>query len=219
MAKRRYTAKQVAKRGALMLLGLYIMSMGVALSKLAGLGTSPISCIPAAMSYFTPLSMGMLTIILNTILVLLQIPVLGKRFQKFQLLQFFMGLGMGVFTDVNLWLLSFFDPANYLEQWIGCILSCVVLAFGLTLEIQASLLVAPGDGFVLACSLRTKIPVPRMKVINDVSMVIIGAVLSLVFTGGLNGVREGTIFSAIAVGPILGWFRRYLTDPIEKHLQ
>ena len=38
------------------------------------------------------------------------------------------------------------------------------------------------------------------KVCFDVSMAVIAAVLSFVFTGHLNGVREGTIIAALLVG-------------------
>ena len=38
------------------------------------------------------------------------------------------------------------------------------------------------------------------KICFDVSMAVIAAVLSFVFTGHLNGVREGTIIAALLVG-------------------
>lgn len=214
----KYTRRQLVKRYCLLGVGIYIMTIGIAMSKLAGLGTTPISCIPASCSYFTPLSMGMVTIIFNAILVLIEVIVLGKQFRPVQYLQIVMALFIGVGTDVNLALFSFIDPQNYFSQWFFCILSALILGFGVMLEVRANVLVAPGEGIVVAFVTRYKVPFPKMKTISDSSMVITGAVLSLVFSGALNGVREGTIFAALAVGTIVGFYRKHLGSAVDRLL-
>ena len=47
-------------------------------------------------------------------------------------------------------------------------------------------------------------------------MVIIAAILSVVFLGYLAGVREGTIISAIIIGPIVKILKRYLDKYVES---
>ena len=47
-------------------------------------------------------------------------------------------------------------------------------------------------------------------------MVIIAAVLSVVFLGYLAGVREGTIISALIIGPIVKLLQKYLDSYIEN---
>lgn len=58
-------AAEVVKRYALLLIGLTIMSFGIAFSIKAALGTSPISSLPYVVSLFTPLSVGTATIIMH----------------------------------------------------------------------------------------------------------------------------------------------------------
>ena len=59
------------------LAGIFAMSVGVALSCKAGLGTSPISSVPWVVSMFTPWTMGKLTIGLNLLLIIAQPILLG----------------------------------------------------------------------------------------------------------------------------------------------
>ena len=58
----------ILKRYLLLLVGLSIMAFGVAFSIKASLGTSPISSVPYVLSLFTPLTVGMATIIMHCFL-------------------------------------------------------------------------------------------------------------------------------------------------------
>lgn len=215
----RYTGRQLVKRCCLLGLGLFVMSLGIAMSKIAGIGTTPISCIPAAFTFFTPLSMGTLTFLFNTLLIGIEMVVLGKRFRKIQLLQILMGLVIGVLTDVSLALLSPINPIGYAEQWFWCIISGLILGLGVMLKVRANVLVAPGEGVVVAFATRFNIPFPRIKILSDCTMVAVAAVVSLVFTGGLNGVREGTVFAAATLGLVIGFYRRILGDRIDRFVE
>lgn len=214
-----YTGRQLLKRCCLLGFGLFVMSLGIAMSKIAGIGTTPISCIPATLTFFTPLSMGTLTFLFNTLLIGIEVVVLGKRFRRVQLLQVFMGLVIGVLTDVSLALLSSINPNGYAEQWFWCIMSCLILGLGVLLEVRANVLVAPGEGIVVAFVTRFKIPFPRMKILSDCTMVTVAAVLSLIFTGGLNGVREGTVFAAATLGLVIGFYRRIIGNRIDRFVK
>jgi len=45
-------------------------------------------------------------------------------------------------------------------------------------------------------------------------MVIMAAILSVTFLGYLGGVREGTIISALIIGPIVKILQKYFDSPI-----
>ena len=47
-------------------------------------------------------------------------------------------------------------------------------------------------------------------------MVLIAAILSIIFLGYLAGVREGTIISAIIIGPIVKVLKKYLDPYIDS---
>ncbi len=96
-------------------------------------------------------------------------------------------------------------------------------AFGVFLQVKASFLTLPGEGIVLAVAKVSKWPFPKCKIGFDASNVVIATVASLVAMGGLYGVREGTIISALAVGAIVGLFNRLFSHfekfcPIKGHL-
>ena len=57
MGKNR-SIKEMIIRYLILIMGLFIMAFGVALSTKADLGTSPISCFPYVLSLFLPFSMG-----------------------------------------------------------------------------------------------------------------------------------------------------------------
>ena len=79
--------KHLLKRYLILLIGLAIMAFGVAFSIKANLGTSPISSVPYAVSLFSPLTVGMATIVMHCVFILLQIMILRKKFQLIQLAQ------------------------------------------------------------------------------------------------------------------------------------
>lgn len=63
------------------------------------------------------------------------------------------------------------------------------------------MIVLAGEGVVLAiCKVFPKVKFGYMKVGFDVTLVIIACILSLSFTGQLQGVREGTVAAALLVG-------------------
>ena len=81
-------------------LGLITMAFGVAFSIKAGLGTSPISSVPYVTSEISGLSVGTTTIIMNFIFVLIQIAILRRQYDWFQVLQFPAAILFGFTIDV-----------------------------------------------------------------------------------------------------------------------
>ena len=222
MASSGYTRPQLIKRSVLMTLGIAVMGFGIAMSKLALLGTTPISTIPAVMSFATDLTIGTWTIIVNLIIIGLEAIILGReKTDATLLLQLAVAVILGVFTDIGVELLkNVVDSGDYLIQWIWCILSCIILSLGIAIEISANVLVAPGDGIVMAIDYRMEsLSFAHVKVIFDCTNVAIAAVLSLVLTGGLNGVREGTIFAAVVLGMMVGAWKKLIGPSIERLAQ
>ncbi len=192
--------ENLVKRILIFVTGLFIMAFGVALSVKANLGVSPISCTPYVYSLAFPLSMGTTTIIFNILIILLQIVVLGKKYQPIQLLQFPVVILFGFFTDFTLYLVRGIELTNYLAQLILCLASCAVLAFGVFLEVKAKVTYLAGEGLSLAISEKFKVEFGKAKIGVDSAMVVTGVVSSFIFLSSLQGVREGTIIAAVLVG-------------------
>lgn len=184
-------------------IGLFIMAVGVVLSVKAHLGTSPISCPPYVFSVAFPLTMGTTTILMNLFLVLAQMALLRKNYQWTQLSQILAVVVFGFFIDLCTKMLNWIDVSNYILQWTLCLLSCVVLAFGVFLEVKAGVSYLPGEGFAMALSKVYKIEFGKTKVAVDSMLVIVGVLSSFVFLHRLEGAREGTVAAALLVGVIV----------------
>lgn len=97
-------------------------------------------------------------------------------------------------------------------QWVFCVIGIVLVAVGVSFEVTANVVVLAGEGVVLAICQVCPIKFGTMKVIFDVSLVVIASALSLVFLNRLEGVREGTVAAALFVGTI----SRQLNKPLGK---
>ena len=126
-----------------------------------------------------------------------------------------MGTIFSFFIDFSLMLVNFINPVGYVNQLLLLLFSCVVVAFGVLLEIQTEIVYLPADGVIVAISKVINKEFSNVKPFVDTSMVIIAVILSVVFLGYLAGVREGTIISAIIIGPIVKVLKRYLDSYIE----
>lgn len=200
--------KAVLKNYIILLIGLFIMSFGVALSVKSDLGTTPISCIPNVLKYAVPLSLGMITIIFNFLLIVIQVIILKKDFQRKQWMQLLVTVFFGYFIDFALYVLTPLQPTDYISQWILCIISCFIIAFGVYFEVISNAIVLPGEGVSLAVRHVTDMEFGKIKTAFDSSNVIIGGILSLALYGTFQGIGLGTIFAGIVVGYIVRFYRK-----------
>lgn len=197
------------------LISLFIISLGASLSIKANLGTSPLICIPYVCSLISNLSVGTTSFLFSVLLILIQVILLKGGFEKRQYLQLVIGTIFSVFIDFTLFLVDFLNPTDYFSQSALLIVSCVVMAFGVLLEIKTEVVYIPGDGFIVAISKVLKKEFGKVKPYCDVSFVVVATILSVVFLGYLAGVREGTVISAVIIGPIVRVFKKYLDGYVD----
>ncbi len=199
-------------RYALYLISLFIISLGAAISIKADLGTSPLICIPYVSSLITNLSVGTTTFIFGFVLIALQLILLRGDFERRQYLQIVMGTIFSLFIDFSLMLVDFINPTDYVSQLAVLLLSCFVIAVGVLLEIKTEVIYLPPDGIIVAISKAFNKEFGKVKPYCDITFVVVTAALSIVFLGYLAGVREGTVISAIIIGPIVRVLKKYF-DP------
>ena len=188
------------KRYIILLAGLSIMAFGVAFSIKAGLGTSPSSSVPYVVSLFSNLTVGTATIAMHCVFIIIQILILRKKYELIQLLQLPVAFFFGYLTDLGVWATNFIVCDSYISQWIACVFGIILVAIGVSLEVTANVVVLAGEGVVISICKVLPIKFGYMKVGFDVILVAIACVLSLAFTGRIQGVREGTVAAAVFVG-------------------
>ncbi len=189
--------------------GMFLIAFGVAVSTKSGLGVSPSASIPYVLCRVTPLSMGTITTIINCLMVLVQIILLRRDYKIFQLLQLLVVFGFGYFTDLTLWMVEGFEVTSYPLQLLCCVVSCLIMALGLFLEVKANLITMSSEGAINAVVKVFHTDFGKTKIGLDCTLVIIGCILSLIYFHTIIGVREGTIIAAILVGLCIQFYNKW----------
>lgn len=192
--------KDIMKRVTILVIGIFVMTFGIALSVRAQIGTTPISSFPYVISIGTGISLGTVMFVVNALFIVIQYFLLRKEFTRDHLAQVGVLIVFSVFTDVSMWLTENIIPVEYWEEFGLTVLGTVVLGTGVALEMFSRTSMVPGEGVVLAIAYRTRIQFSKTKVMFDVTYVLLAALTSIIWFGHLDGVREGTIFAAIFVG-------------------
>lgn len=208
---------ELIKRYIFLLVGLFVNGLGVSFITKAGLGTSPITSIPYTLSLgFTP-TVGMFTLVFNIFLVILQVILLRRNFQLQNLLQLPIIALFSFFIDLTMSLLGFMQPETYAMKVVSLVIGCLILGFGVFMEMVANVAMLPGEATVRAVSDVFSTDFGKTKIAFDSSMTVIAAIMSFIMFKHLDGVREGTIVAAILVGFVARLFKKYIGG-IEKIL-
>lgn len=210
----------------LLLVSLYVMTLGVAVCVRSMLGSSVISTLPyvfqsagGRIACIPPFTIGQYTYIMNGLLVVGQVLVLRRQFELIQLFQLVVGFVFGSLIDVNMLLTGWLVPTVLWQKALAQVAGCVLLGMGIAVEVRCGSVTMPGEGFPVALSRVTGVPFPKVKIWTDVSMVVLAVLFSYVFFGSWQWhiVGVGTLFAMIFVGNVvrvtgkhLGWFDRML---------
>lgn len=206
------------KRYLIFFAGLFISSLGVSFVTKTNLGTSPISSIPYVLSLNFSLTLGQFTILFSLFLILLQLIILRKNFKLEHILQIPISVAFGYFIDFTMLLLKSMNPQHYVLKLFTLLAGCIILGFGIYLEIIADVAMLPGESFVRAIVTTWNTEFGVTKIFFDVTMTVIAAAVSILCESSLHGVREGTVVAAILVGFIARLLRKWLKTWEEKLL-
>lgn len=214
--KQKRTLSESIVRLFCLLLGLFILAQGIALTVLANLGTDAITS-PALVAHLVlgdaPGGMGIefctvgrMLICLHVLMVLSQIVILRSKYQPIQLLQVVMGLILGSMVDVCLSYTMLLPLPNYAASIGYTLLGCVCCSFGIFTFVKADMIPLSAEGLCLALSRTFQWRFSRVKVAVDCMMIAVAVTASLIMLGEVAGVREGSLICAICTGFIIGWF-------------
>lgn len=197
--------KNMKVRIPMYFVGLFIMTIGIALSVKSNLGVSPVSSIPYTMTCVWGIEMGKATIIFHAALVLIQMLILRKRFKPINLLQVVVGIVFGYFTTFCNYLATYLPSTdNMVMRIVLMLVSTVFIAVGIFFYLPADLIPLAGEGVMQAVSDVTKIEFSKVKIGFDCSMVIISVITCLICIHSLGSVGVGTVIAAFLVGFNLG---------------
>ena len=213
--------KQVIKNYALFLIGLFIASMGVALSAKAGLGTSPVASVPYSVSLVNhTLTFGWWLNMWSVLQIAVQIALLRKKCKPVEIIiQTVLAFVYGYLTDFSCKLISGLQANSYIMQFALMILSCFVLGFGIWVQFKGGVAMLPGEAMNRAISEVTGKKYENIKIFFDVLYIIVAAAICFIFIGKLEGVREGSIIAAVLIGNIIKLYNSLYNKLTRKKLQ
>jgi uncharacterized membrane protein YczE len=194
--------KLTVKRAGYFVVGLFIMSFGIAFSIASTLGTTPISSISYSLVLITGINIGITTFVFNAALIAVQFLILRSRFHKRRLLQLINCVVFSYFNALALSVVSLipFD-GSILMMIVFLALSIFLTAFGIFVYMPANIAPLPGEGCVEAIAIVTGWRFSSIKIGFDASMVAISLMMcGLWYSTIFGAVNVGTIISAFMVG-------------------
>ena len=209
-----------AKRLLVYLLGLFFMAAGVVFSVKSGLGVSPVTGLANVVSQISGLTMGVCTTLTYCAYIVVEFLILRRDFRPTMLLQIAASFLFGFMVTLATEILSFVPaPEAYPLRLLYLAVSVPLVAFGVMLYLAPQILPTPGDGLPLAISKKTGKPVGTCKIISDCCLVLTSAAVSFLFLGRLEGVREGTVISALMVGFVMKRMMRLLQPALLRFVE
>ncbi len=213
---RKSTPVQFVIRVAIYCLGLFLLAMGVAISVNSNLGVSPVNSLPYVISKIINVQLGTCVTAVFCCYILMQIIILRKEFQIINLLQIVFSTIFGYFVDFSKMLIGDFAIPTYFGRLAMLAVSIVFIALGIMLYMDVEMVPMPMEGLTACLAKKLKKPFPTMKTIVDCIVVGSGIVLCFVFLGGLDGIREGTVITAMVTGKLIAILRKPLSPVVKK---
>ena len=199
------------------IIGLYFAALGVVFAVNSALGVSPFNSFPYILSRVTGMTMGVCSTIVLVFCIVLQVVILRRKFKLINITQILFSFFFGFFVDFNRFLLGSAQIPSYFGQLLMLAISIFLIALGVTLYLLANLIPLPPEGVVLAIvQVRPQNPFHRVKIIMDSSVVAMGILFSILALGGLYGIREGTIISAVFIGKAMPPVRKFVEPKLRR---
>ncbi len=207
------------KRLVIYVIGLFIMSLGIAFAVNSDFGVSPVTTLPYVVSRILNISIGTGTWVAYGCYIIIEAIVYRKKFKLIYILQFPAAIMFGYFTDFSKWLISPLGIPNvWYIQLIFVIIGVIILGLGLMAYLEADIMAIPPDALAVAFAWLVKKPLGNVKRIFDLCIVAASLILSLVFLHSYQGIWIGTIIAALGVGTMLKFWSKLFREKLKVFL-
>lgn len=216
-----FTQHHMVKRVILSLISILVMGFGISLFSVSGFGVDPFTSMNMNVASTIGLGFGTYQMIVNFV-ILLYVIIVAHR-----------GL-VGVGTIFNMvgcgyaceFFQSLFEPMvkeHYTLMLRVPLLTAgiITLCFACSLFFTANVGVGPYDALGFMLSRGIKLEYKWVRVITDVTVVLIGLVISGGFAELLSGnisaihnIGIGTVITAFCMGPLINFFNKYVSAKI-----
>jgi len=174
----------------ILIVGLWIFGTGDALLIAAGIGNTPWTVLAEGIALNINWSVGQATFLVSVLVLFLWIPLKEKP-----------GIGtilnvivISVAIDVMVPLLPV--PDSHTMAVAEVLIGVLLIGIGSGIYLTANLGPGPRDGWMTGLQKASGIPIARVRVVIEVSVLALGVLLGGTF-------REGTILFALLIGPVV----------------
>lgn len=188
--------------------GLMISGVGVGIFLYSQLGVDPASVLEQGLGNVFNISYGTASALTNVIILAIVLFVDKSYLNISSLLAIF---GIGYTADLMSFILDsvITGELHLLVRIIMILVGCVIMGIGIATYIRADLGVGAIDLVSEIISNKTKFPYRIVRIVGDVTFVVVGYLL-----GGTVGV--GTLVAAFLTGPVVQFVRPYVYKVADK---
>lgn len=187
-------------RVCIFVLGVAMLSSGIATVTQAHLGTGSVSSLAYVLTLATGISIGTYVFLTNLFFYLVQVAVTRENALKKAAIQLPTTLLFSLCIDLAMPVAGWFTPEAYLGKCLMVVAGTVIIGFGISAMVHARLAILPVEGAVLTIMQRFGGSFGTLRVMADVFLVTCAVIVSFCVFGTLRGVREGTVCAAFLSG-------------------
>lgn len=216
-----FSQHNMVKRTVLSFLSIIVMGFGISLFSVSGFGVDPFTSMNMNVASTIGLGFGTYQLIVNVVILLYVIIVAHRGLVGIGTVFNMVGCGYTCEFFESLFKPMVQDNYTLVVRVPLLLLGIVILCFACSLFFTANVGVGPYDALGFMLSRGIKLEHKWVRVITDVTVVLIGLVVSgglnAVFKGEFNQVRNigiGTIITAFCMGPLINWFNKYVSAKI-----
>lgn len=206
--------KPVLSGELILVLAVFINSMGVDLMLHSGSGISAISSVPYAFSLAFPfLTLGTWTYLFQGTLVL-SLMVMQKKFVPSYLFSFVVGFVFGELLDLHaIWIA--WIPTTIAWRVFCFVASYLLICVGIAISNRCGLPIIPTDLFPRELAEIIKKPYSKVKMTFDLTCLLVTAILTGILLGHIRGLGVGTVIAALTMGKTIGWIGARLDERVK----
>ena len=196
---RKLRNQQIVCRGAVYLLGLAVLALGITLNTKTDLGVSPIISVPYSVADIWGLNLGNTIFVFYTLCVLAQWAILRRQFSWLDFLQIPISLITSQFINLFDWLIQL--RIEHTAARLALLAAAIAATgAGAALMVMMELVPNPADALARVIGDKLKKGFGFGKNVFDLTCFAAAVLIGLLFAGRLSGVGAGTVVAVLFTG-------------------
>lgn len=216
-----FTQHHMVKRVVLSLISIIVMGFGISMFSLSGFGVDPFTSMNMNVASTIGMGFGTYQMIINLVILVFVIIVAHRGLVGVGTVFNMVGCGYTCEFFQNLFEKTVSEHYTYALRVPLLVVGIITLCFACSLFFTANVGVGPYDALSFMLARSTKFEYKWMRVATDITVVLVGLVVSggliAIFKGDLSKVKNigiGTIITAFCMGPLINFFNKNVSAKI-----